>query len=196
MVVTVSRGTQRCQGISLIYKKNTAHRLVAQTVDHLWGLSLIGTHHLGTIHFNHMSAVEITDRSQYLAQLSGDGRLSRSGITRQDDMHRHLLLLSQAALCTMHGILHRIGHLTDGTLHLVHADVPVEVLQDILYSTLFRHIALDVVTLHLGSIGTTADELGEDIFGGLAGQMAVAEEFVLDLNLIFEIAGELILGFL
>ena len=143
-----------------------------------------------------MTTVKVTDGSQYLAQLSGDGRLSRSGITCQDDVHRHLLLFAQATLGTLHGILYRIGHLTDCTLHLVHANIPVEIFQDILNSPLFRHIALDVITLHLGGIGSTADELGEDILGSLIGQVAVAEEFIFDLNLVFEKARELVICFL
>ena len=80
-----------------------------------------------------MTAIQITDRCQYLTQLTGDGGLTSTRITGQDDMHRHLLLLAQAAFSTLHAVLHSISNLADGSLHLVHADVLVEILQDILH---------------------------------------------------------------
>ena len=111
-------------------------------------------------------------------------------------MHRHLLLFSQTTFGSLQSILHRVSHLTDSALHLVHADEPVEILQDIIDSPFLRHIALDVITFHLRSIGPTADKLRKDILSGLIGQMTIAEEFVLGLNLILEVARELVLGLL
>ena len=144
LIVTFSCCTQWCQGISLIHKKDAPHRLVAQTVDDLGSLSLVGADHLRTVYLHYMSTIEITYRSQYLAQFSGDGRLSRSRITRQDDVHRHLLLFAQTTCSPLHGILHRIGHLTDSTLHLSHTNEVVEILQDVLNRTFLRHVALNV----------------------------------------------------
>ena len=144
MVVTVTGRTDRSQRVSLIHKEDTTHRLVAKPVYHLRGLSLIGTDHLGTVDFYHMTTVQITDGSQNLTQLTGNGGLTCTRITCQDDMHRHLLLLTQSTLLTLNGILYGVCYLTDGTLHLAHADEVVEILEYVLNRTLLRHITLNV----------------------------------------------------
>ena len=133
-----------------------------------------------------MSAVEITHCGKYLTQFSGYRSLSRSGIARQYDVHRHLLMLSQSTFCTLQTVLHRVGHLPDGTLHLVHSNILVEVLQYIVDRPFLRHIALYVSLLYLIGISSTADEVGEDVLGSIIGQMAVSKLIVLDLDLIFE----------
>ena len=116
-----------------------------------------------------MTAVQIAHSSQDLSQLTGDGSLARARITCKDDMHPHLLLLTQSALLSLDAVLHRIGNLTHGTLHLIHADELIEILQDIIDSTLLRDIAPDIFFLHLHGIGPSADEMGEDILSRLIG---------------------------
>ena len=109
-------------------------------------------------------------------------------------MHRHLLLLAQTTFSTLHTILHSIGNLTNGSFHLVHADILIEVFQDILHRTLLRYIALDIVLLNNGSLRTTADKLRKDILSRLHGQMGITKGLVLDLDLILEITLQLIIG--
>ena len=194
LIVAVASLTDRCQRIGLIHEEDATHRLVAQTVHHLRGLALIGADHLGTVYLHHMAAVQITDGRQDLTQLTGDGGLTRARITSQDDVHRHLLLLTQAALGTLDAILYGVGNLADGTLHLVHTDELIQILQDIVDGTFLRHIAFDVALLHNRGRGTTADELGEDVLGGLHRQVGVAEGLVLDLHLILEEALQLVVS--
>ena len=109
-------------------------------------------------------------------------------------MHRHLLLFAQSAFCTFNTILNRIGNLTHSTLHLIHADEIVEVLQDIIDTPFLRHIASDITLFNLDRICTTTDKLGEDILRGLVGKMTVTKRLVLDLNLIFEETCQLVIS--
>ena len=133
-----------------------------------------------------MSTVEVADSSQNLTQLTGDGGLACTRVTRQDDVHGHLLLLTQSTFCTLDTVLNSIGYLAHSTLHLIHADELIEVLQNILNGPFFRNITSDVLSLHLFGISTTTDEMGEDILCRLVGQMTVSESIVLGLHLIFE----------
>ena len=141
-----------------------------------------------------MSAVEIANRRENLAKLTGDGSLSSTGITCQNDVHRHLLLLAQSALGTLHAVLHSIGDLTHGTLHLVHTDILVEILENILHRTLLRNISLDIALLNDSGRSTSADKLGKDILGSLHCQVGIAESLVLDLDLILEVTLQLVVG--
>ena len=141
-----------------------------------------------------MAAVKISDRCQNLSQFPGNRCLTRSRISGQDDMHRHLLMLAKTTLCPLETVLHRIGHFTDGALHLIHADILIEILQDVINGSLFRNIALNIILLHLLGISTTADEMSKDILRSLTGQMSVTKHLVLDLDLIFEETGELVIG--
>ena len=95
-------------------------------------------------------------------------------------------MLPEASFCPLQAVLHRIGHLSDGTLHLIHADVLVEILQNIVDSTLFGYIALNIGLLHLNGISATTNEMSEDVLRCLIGQMTVTEHLVLGLDLIFE----------
>ena len=110
-------------------------------------------------------------------------------------MHRHLLLLAQTTFSTFHTVLHSIGDLTDGRLHLIHTDVLIEVFQNILDRTLLRHIALDVALLYYRSLSTATDKLSEDVLSSLHGQMSITEGLVLYLDLVLEITLQLIIGF-
>ena len=110
-------------------------------------------------------------------------------------MDADFLLLTQSALGTLYVIMDGEGDLTNGLLHLVHADVAVEVAQDVIERALFRNIAPDIVGLHHHGIGATADERREDVFRRLDGNMGIAEGLVLDLDLILEEALQLMLGF-
>ena len=101
-------------------------------------------------------------------------------------MHRHLLLLSEPTLCTLHGILNRVSHFLHRSLHLVHSDIGIQIFQDIFYRALLRYIALDIRLLHLLGISTTTDKLGEDVFRSLCGQMSISEGLILNLHLILE----------
>ena len=142
-----------------------------------------------------MSAVKIADGGQYFAQFSGDGRLACAGIAGQDDVHTHLLLTAQTALGALDAVLHGVGYLPDGLLHLVHTDEGVEVGQDIMKGALLRHIAPDVGNLYLGGGSAAADEGREDVLGRLHGQMSIAKGLVLGLDLIFKEALQLAVGF-
>ena len=85
--VAVSRLTYRCQCVGLVDKEDAAHCLVAQLVDNLRRLALIGADHLRTVDLNYMSAVQIADSRQDFAQLSGHSGLTRTRITREHDVH-------------------------------------------------------------------------------------------------------------
>ena len=150
---------------------------------------MVGTHHLGTVHLHHMTTVKIADRSQDLSQFTGDGCLACSRVASKNDVHAHLLLLTQPAFCTLNTVLHGIGYLPNGTLHLIHANEMVKILQDIIDCPLLRHIARNIVFFHLSSIDTATDEMGEDILCCLCSQMTIAKGLVLGLHLILEETG-------
>ena len=94
LIVPVATGIYRCKGICLIYKENTTHCLIAETIYYLRSLSLIRTNHLCTVYLNNMSAVEISYGSKYLTKFSCYRSLTCSWITCKDDVHRHLLLFT------------------------------------------------------------------------------------------------------
>ena len=194
MVVTITGLTDWGQRIGLIHKEDTAHSLVAEPIYHLGGFPLIGTDHLGTVHLYHMSTIQITDRREYLTQLSCYGRFTSTRISCQYDVHRHLLLLSQPALSTLKTVLYGIGYFADSTLHLVHTNKMVKVFKDVVNRAFLRHIALDVALLDNRCRSPAADKLREDILGSLQSQMAIAESLVFYLYLVFEIAFQLIIG--
>ena len=76
-----------CQCIGFVDEENTAHGLVAERIDHLRGLSLIGADHLRAVNLDHMATVQIADGGKYFAKLAGHGCLTRSGITCKHDVH-------------------------------------------------------------------------------------------------------------
>ena len=131
LVIALAALAQRCQGIGLVDKEDTTHGLITETVHHLWCLALIGTDHLRAVYLDHMTGVEIADGSQNLAKLACDSGLAGARITSQHDVHRHLLLLTKAALGTLHAVLHGKGNLPDGLLHLIHADKAIKVVENI-----------------------------------------------------------------
>ena len=133
-----------------------------------------------------MSAIKITYGSEYLTELSCNGGLTCSRITGEDDVHRHLLLFSQSALCTLNSILHGISDLSDCTLHLSHADEVIKILEDLLDRTLLWHIPLDISLLHHCCLSTSGDKLSEDILSCLHRQVCISEGLILYLYLIFE----------
>ena len=94
---------------------------------------MIRTNHLGSIYFHDMATVKIAYGSENLTKLTGYRCLTCSWITRKDNMHRHLLLLTQAALSTLHSILNRISHFLNSCLNLIHTDEGIKVFQDIFY---------------------------------------------------------------
>ena len=143
-----------------------------------------------------MSAVQIANRLQYLAQFAGNGGLTCSGITCQHDMNAGLLLLTETTLGTLNTIMNRKGNLTDSLLHLIHTDITVKVAEDILQRTLLGHIAPDILLLHLYGIGSTADERGKDILCSLDGHMSITESIVFNLHLILEETVQLVVGFM
>ena len=66
LTVTFSTLTQRSKCISFVNKENTSHCLITKTIYHLGSFTLIGTNHLRAIYLYNMSAVEISNRLQYL----------------------------------------------------------------------------------------------------------------------------------
>ena len=190
-VASLADGSQR---VGFINKQDAAQSLVAEAVDDLRRLALIRTDHLGTVNLDHMSAVQIADGCQYLAQLAGYRCLARSWVTRQDDVHRQLFLFAQASFSPLQTVLHRVSYLTYGLLHSVHADEVVQVVQYLVKCPFFRYISLDVVLLNLGRVCSPADEGGEDVFGRLHGEMSIAEGFVLHLDLVLEEACQLLVS--
>ena len=194
LVIAVTGLTHRSQRVSLIDEEDATHSLVAETVNDLRRLALIGTDHLGTIDLYHMAAIQISDSSQNFAKLTGNSGLTCTRITCQDNMHRHLLLLTKTAFGTLYTILNSIGYLADGLLNLVHANERVHIAKDIIKRTLLGHITLNVFLLHTGSISTTTNESRKDVLGSLHRQMGIAKGFVLDFYLVLEEALQLLVG--
>ena len=141
-----------------------------------------------------MTAVQIADGSKNLTKLTGDSGLTSTWVTSKDNMHRHLLLLAKSALSTLHGILNRVCHLLNSALNLVHTDIGVEILKDILHRTLLRHIASDIIYLYPSGTCTATDIVGKDVLSSLIGQMTVTKGLILNLYLILEEARQLIIG--
>ena len=111
-------------------------------------------------------------------------------------MHGDFLSLAQSALHTLHIILDGIGHLANGLLHLGHANEGIHILEDIVERALLGHITLDIVFLDNRLLAATTDKRREDILGRLHSQMGITEGLVLDLYLILEVAGQLLIGLL
>ena len=141
-----------------------------------------------------MSAVQVSDGFQYLAQLPCDGGLAGSGVTRQYDVDAGLLLLTQSTLGTLYVVMDGVCYLPDGTLDLVHANVAFQVAQDIFQRPLFRHVAANVLNLYGGGCDATTDERREDVFCRLDGDVTIAERVVFRLHLMLEIAAQLALS--
>ena len=57
LVVALAALTERCQRVGLVDKQDAPHGLIAEAVNHLGRLALIGTHHLGSVYLDHMAAV-------------------------------------------------------------------------------------------------------------------------------------------
>ena len=108
-------------------------------------------------------------------------------------MDTRLLLFTESTLGTLHTVLDTIGYLADGLLHGIHSNILVEVAENVIQRTLFRHIATDISFLYHNGISTTTDKRGEDILSGLYRQVAIAERIVLYLQLILEEALQLAL---
>ena len=87
LLVFIATLTQRRQCIGLIDEENSTHRLVAQTVNNLWRLTLIGADHLRAVDLDNVATIQITDGFQYLTQLTGNGCLTCTRITCQHNMN-------------------------------------------------------------------------------------------------------------
>ena len=184
LIVALASLTERCQCVGLVDKKNAAHCLVAQPVNHFGCLALIGADHLGTVDFNDMPAVQIADSGQDFAEFSCNGGLSCTRITCEDNVHGHFLLFSKTSLCPLNTVLYRVGNFADGLFHFVHADEVIQIAEDVVQRALFGYVASDVVFLDLRCLGTTANERREDVFGRFHGHMGIAESIVLYLYLV------------
>ena len=87
LLVFITTLAQGCQRIGLINEEDSAHRLVTQAVNNLWRLSLIGADHLRTIYLDNVATIQISDGFQYLTQLTGNGCLTCTRITCQNNMN-------------------------------------------------------------------------------------------------------------
>ena len=93
----------------------------------------------------------------------------------------------------MNSILHRVGNLTYSTLHLIHADEVIEILEDILDRALLWYITLDISLLYNCCLSTTCNKLSEDILCSLRGEVSISKGLIFYLHLIFEETLQLIL---
>ena len=193
LIITFSCSTQGSQCISLVNKKDSSLCLIAESVYDLWCLTLIRTHHLRTVYFHDMTTIKIADGSQYLSKFTSNCRLTSTGITRQDDVHTHLFLFSQATFRTLYAVLHSIGNLAHSTFHLIHADEEIKIFENLINSPFFGHIPLDILFLHPYGLFTTTDEMCKDILCSLYGKMSITKCLILDLQLIFKISHQLII---
>ena len=146
--ITIARRTHRCQGVGLVNKQNTALGLIAKGINHLRCFALILTYHLGTINLDYVATIQIADGCKDFAQLTGDSGFTCTWVTCKNNVHRHFLLLAQSTLGALHSVLYRVGHLFYSGLYLVHTNVAVKILQDILNRTFLRYIARDIAQLY------------------------------------------------
>ena len=107
-------------------------------------------------------------------------------------MHGHLRIVTQSALLAFSIVTYTVGYLLHGFLHLIHADILVEVTQYFFQRTLSGHISTDILFLNPAGTHATIDERGEHILGHLDRLMGKTESFVLDFQPITEITLHLI----
>ena len=125
-----------------------------------------------------MTTVQITYGFQDFSQFPRYRRLNRTWITSQHYMDSCLLLIAKSTLGTLDTVMNGKGYLTNGFLHLIHADISVKVTQYIVKRAFFWYITANILLLHHHSLSAATDERGKDVFCRLDGNMRKTECFV------------------
>ena len=89
------------QRIGLVNEEDTTHCLVAHSVDNLGRLTHIFSYQRSTTGFDNIRRRQYLHGLEHLTHLTGDRRLTRTGITGQDEVHRHLLNVTGTHSCTL-----------------------------------------------------------------------------------------------
>ena len=132
LTILVSTVAER---VSLVNKQDAAHRLVAHIVDNLRCLTHVLTDECGTAGLQHTRRRQNLHRLEYLTHLPGYGCLTRSRITRQDEVHGQLLYPTGTHRGTL---LHKhtlYSQTTDRVLHRTHADELIQFVKHLIQRT-------------------------------------------------------------
>ena len=195
LLVFFTSTTQRSKCIGFVNKQDTSHSLITKTVNHLRSLTLIRTYHLRAVYLHYMTTIKVTYRLQNFAQLTGDSSLTRTRITRQDNMNAYFLLLTKSTLCTLNIIMNSEGYLSDCLLHLIHTNITIEVTEYLLQGAFLWYIAANILFLHHNGSRATTDIRSENILCSLDSYMGIAKGIIFDFHLILEETQQFLFSF-
>ena len=110
------------KAVGLVDEEQFAHGQVTVLAHVLAGTVLIFADDILALTLDDIGRREQLHRIQYLTELTGNGGLTRTGITRQDDIEFHRLLCLETEFKPFIHIGLLRGYLTHKSLHGLHAD--------------------------------------------------------------------------
>ena len=135
----VARVVERCERIGLVYEKDSAHRLVHSLVHVLVRLVGVGAYDVLAALLDDTVCGAYSHGLEQLAEHSGHGCLSSSGVSGEDDVHR----TDRSLASELHPALletHLLRKIPQGFLDGLHSDERVQLLHHAFHRDLLRAV--------------------------------------------------------